>query len=198
MLRFDPLELDAAAQMLPPWKRIAFMAHCCQRTLGEFERFHKETLFGDPAILRGALNAIWAWVKDGTPVGSLEEVLLECEKQAPDTERFTSPYTSAALDAVNSIITTLEATRNPDDAKVSEVASLARDTVDLFVQFALDEEPTHPRYERLITEHVLMQRELRVQSDVLQRLRDVVVQRSEAVAEIRESALAAGGPLDPV
>ena len=49
-----------------------------------------------------------------------------------------------------------------------DVASLSRDTVDLFVQFQEDIDPNDPRLEGMVCGSQLMQNELRIQKESLE------------------------------
>ena len=157
---------------LPDWKRIAFMAACCERMLPNYETFSRETGFGRTDVLRQALDAIWLWAESDTLLKNLPDLIAEADKVAPDTEGSRSSYTSAALDAANSIAITLEAISEATDDRLVEVASLARDTVDLFVQQNGNLDTSSADFEERITSSPLMQTELTAQNQSLQALND--------------------------
>jgi uncharacterized protein YjaG (DUF416 family) len=185
MEAFDEKELEVRLQRLAAWKRIAFMAQVGMRMLPNYERFSAETGFGDASVLRRTLDAAWSWVESGKPPSDLTTLREACEKQAPDTERFRSRYTSAALDAANAAVAILDAIERPDEARPEEVASLARDTIDLFVQELMDLDPNAPNFENAVLRHDLMQRELRRQREDLETLATWLGERSTAGRELR-------------
>ena len=162
------------------------MVFCCERMLPNFKRFIIETGFGDAAVLRRALDAIWMWIENGTPPVALKELKAACEQQAPNTENFSSPYTSAALDAANSVAIALDAIEDDDAEHVVEVASLARDTVDLYVQEQLNLDPSEAEFENKILSSPLMQRELTHQYASLERLADLGGERGVASQKLRQ------------
>jgi hypothetical protein len=162
-----------------------------------YQRFSAETGFGDVSILRNALDTAWTWIESGRLLGNLAELREACEQQAPDTEQFRSLYTSAALDAANVAAIILEALERPDEARPVDVASLARDTVDLFVQERMNLDPNAPGFEEAILRHNLMQSELRRQREDLEALTKWSGDRETAGRELRaKSAGRTLGSLD--
>jgi uncharacterized protein YjaG (DUF416 family) len=132
------------------------MLLCGERMLPNYRRFSSETGFGEPIVLREALDTGWIWIEsDATPsyVAALRDA---CERQAPDTERFHSLYTSAALDAANVAAFVLDALSQPERTRPCEVAQLGRDTVDLFVQEVRNLDPSSPGFEQAIYRDELM------------------------------------------
>ena len=195
MEAFDEKKLEGLLRKLAAWKRIAFMAQVAARMLPNYERFSAETGFGDVAVLKRALDAAWFWVQSGKPPHDLTALREACEKQAPDTEHFRSPYTSAALDAANATAAILDAIEHPAEARLTEVASLARDTVDLFVQELMNMDPNAPNFEEAISRHNLMQRELQRQREDLETLTKWLGERSIASRELRTRSDGTSGSL---
>lgn len=133
-----------------------------------------------------SLGEIWRWVETNELPNGLSDLVRDCDKQAPDTTVLSSIYTSAALDAANSISITLESLKDANEDRAVEVASLARDTVDLFVQQHIDLDPNDPSLERLIVENPLMQVELQVQMNSLELLENWGNERSIVSSAMRQ------------
>ncbi len=182
---FDEERLCKLLKKLAAWKRIAFMAQTGMRMVPNYERFSVETGFGDVSVLKRAFDAAWAWVESEEVPDDLTALREACDQQAPNTEQFQSPYTSAALDAANAAAAILDAIECPDKAQPTEVASLARDTVDLFVQQLMNLDPNTPSFEEAIVRHDLMQRELRRQREDLEALMNWSEDRTTAGHEFR-------------
>ena len=170
MERFDPDSIRRKAAHLSDWQRVAFMAACCERMLPNYETFHLQTGFGNPGVLRRGLDAVWAWIESDAPLEDATELISQVDLLAPSTEEFKSAYTSAALDAANSIAITLEAVGSASEDGVVEVASLARDTVDLFVQQRDDLDSSGADFENRINQSPLMQSELTAQRETMKEL----------------------------
>lgn len=164
------------------------MLLCCERMLPNFERFSDEARFGDAAILRAGLDAVWQWLRDDEIPPNLDDLREAADAQAPIAEDFRSIYTSAALDAANVTAITLEAMRDSEVAKAVEVASLARDTVDIYVQEAWQLDPGDPDFERVILADPLMQAELRRQDEDIETLTLAGKYRAFATAGLRKRA----------
>lgn len=54
---FDALEKELEG--LPPLHRVAFAASCCERLLPNYNAFYFLENWGDPSVLRTALNEVW-------------------------------------------------------------------------------------------------------------------------------------------
>jgi len=185
MEHFDSRKLRSVLRLLPAWKRVAFMASCCERMLPNYLTFSLETGYGDVTHLNRGLAEVWRWIETNQAPCDVDVLIQACEQQGPDTAEFSSIYTSAALDAANSIAATLDALGETTEDQAIEVASLARDTVDLFVQQCNELDPNDSEIERRIAETPLMQSELKMQRRCLDRLLDDSVDRGLIVAEVR-------------
>jgi hypothetical protein len=181
---------------LPRWKRVAFMLSCCERMLPNFARFAEETAFGDIAVLRQALDAAWDLLQDDVIPANLNELTLACGQQAPHTEMFTSPFTSAAGDAANAAATTLEQILGGEPGDAMAVATLATDSVDLYAQECLEIAPDGAQGERKILDTNLMKAEINKQHAALDLLREIEQPRSIVVKKLRQDwSLVAAGSL---
>lgn len=183
---FDETALLLKLDGMSAWKRVAFMASCCERMLPNYAIFHAQTNYGNYIFLRAALDAIWEWVESEKTTENMLAIAIQSEQQAPDTSEFSSPYTSAALDAATAIATTAEAVSDASASKVIEVAALARDTVDIFVQEADDLDPNDPGLDEKIRRSDLMQAELRAQNKSLDKLRSLPNDDKEQRIQLRE------------
>lgn len=183
---FNETSLLLKLEGMPAWKRVAFMAYCCERMLPNYKIFKAQTGYGDNEVLRITLDAIWEWIKAGQTSGDLAALAKACELQAPDTSEFSSPYTSAALDAATAIAATAEAVPDTTASQVIDVASLARDTIDLFVQEIDGLDPNDPGLVEKIQRSDLMQSELRAQRQSLEKLKGLPDGDMKPRAQLRE------------
>lgn len=185
METFDEDRLRQSVARLDPWKRVAFMALCCERMVPNYDRFTADSGFGDSLVLRRGIDAAWYWLESDRVPDDLKSVRERAEQQAPNTEDFSSPFTSAALDAANAVASVLDAVSEPEGADAVEVASLARDTVDLYVQEIENLGPNARGLEETIRRHPLMQAELGRQREDLAYLERWAGSRSDAVRQLR-------------
>lgn len=194
MDRFNERSIRLAAAGLERWKKIAFIALCCERMVPNYRNFVEETGFGNIQILEDALFSTWEWLESEKDIPHLSQLRIQVENQAPNTENFSSVYTSAALDAVNSISLLLDALHS-ETSDVVSVACLARDSVDLFVQELGDLDPNKPGFEEEIQKHELMRAEVFTQSQQLKYLSQWSGARKEAIRYLRRKYLPSIGSL---
>lgn len=185
METFDEDRLRQSLTRLDPWKRVAFMALSCERMVPNYDRFSAGSGFGDPQVLRRGIDAAWSWMESAQVPDDLKSVRAQVEQQAPNTEDFSSPFTSAALDAANAVASLLDAIDELDSADPVEVASLARDTVDLYVQEIENWDPNDRNLEDAIRCHPLMQAELRRQRNDLDYLEHWTGSQRDAARQLR-------------
>jgi len=153
-------------ERLAPWKRLAFMAACCERMIPNYRRFLADDGVGDVAVLRSALDRLWRNVGGGASDSSDLIFVANVEAQAPDPSSFGSVHASAALDAVAAISTALGSSAGMVSAPdAMEIAQLGRDTADLYVQITEGLDPNATSFEAEILMSAPMQRELKVQRE---------------------------------
>ncbi len=203
MEKFDKDQLRQSLAALEPWKRVAFMLLCCARMLPNYERFSAETGFGDAVKLKHAMQKAWSWLEPNSLPEELEGVRTEVESLTPDTEHFSSSLTSAALDAACSVAYALDAIDARSDVAMVdfavEVATLARDTVDLYVQYAENFSISDPALSKAIDIHPLMQRELRHQRIDIAQLANWSGTRRDGIQTFKTTSLdTLRGSLDPI
>lgn len=178
------MEIDdvcARARAMVPWKQVVFMLMCCERMLPNYRAFYRQSKFGSPSVLEHALVTAWDWAMNGTYGENVQEIRMQVEAQAPDTEDHLSLLTSAALDTANCIATVLDAIEEFDSEHTQAVVELARDTVDMWVREKDKIDPRDPHREIRVRSHPLMSRELYEMWRSLnllddQRSRDVLVE----------------------
>lgn len=185
METFDTEKLDSALRSLPDWKRVAFMALCCERMLPNFRKFALEAGVADEQPLVAGLSAIWRWIEDKSLPSDLGILLHACDSQAPVTEEHSSLFTSAALDCANAIAVTLEALAEPTVQRAIEVAGLARDSTDMFAQQTGNLDSVAPGFESMVLASAVVQRELTLQRRCLDYLQKASLDRREAYKSVR-------------
>lgn len=166
---FDPTILKRHLERMPVQKRIAFCAALCERMLPNYSEFSRETRWGSCSRLRAALDVVWD-VALGAEHSSaeLQSLIKECGELAPEPGEFRSPFTSAALDAATAISNALDCCIDGGVEECVENATLARDTIDVFLQNRGEVDIDDPQFERRIATHPLMQRELSRQLEDLE------------------------------
>jgi len=161
-LTFDEDKIVTIATQMSPKGRLAFALICAERMLPNYREFARETGRGGEDVIRRALDYGWDCLLDlAQPnISASEELAKELDFWAPEPGNFSTPLVSAALDAVCSAEYVVEIAYSQDVDAVRSVASLARDTVDMFVQELESMPHRSPSLEEMIRLHPLMQAEL--------------------------------------
>ena len=174
---FDKTYLKAKLKELSREQKILFMLSCCERLYPNYLVFNKKHEWGNPLVLRKALDFAWTVLERGIEENKeeLKKFIKLCDEITPDTEDFDSIFVSQALDSSVAVASLLEYIISDSNDKIIEVASLARDTVDMYVQELEDMAPNDPNLEKMILEHPLMQQELKRQRQDIEMLKNLVV-----------------------
>lgn len=186
---FDPELLAEELEGLSKERRVAFCVACCQRMLQNYEKFSRMENWGRRHVLTTALEEVWSFL-EGNPLAKerIDELARECEGAAPDTEEFSSLYTSSALDAASALVETLRCCEDGDPRHGVIVGGAARDSVDMYVQMRDQLDPGAVTLEETILRDPLMQRELEKQRADLATLKKAPILDRKVLLSLRESS----------
>jgi uncharacterized protein YjaG (DUF416 family) len=160
-LSFDPARLKSRLSRLPQRHALAFGVWQLERMIPNFLEFCIEESYGGVWILRCAVVCGWSVVETGSK-NLLEGLTADmCNEIAPDTELFESKYVSSALDTATAAGNMIDYVKTNDVSLIVDMASLARDSADVFIQLSSDCDPDS--IEDSIITHPLMQKELQYQ-----------------------------------
>ena len=165
-LAFNADDLRTRLGQMRDQQQLAFGAACSERLLPSYLAFVSDTGWGDSAPLREALDMVWTFL-DGQSSSkeSVRQLTTLCEASIPDSDSFSSLYTSLAQDACFSICALLDFLLDSDVGKIVEAATFATDSVDLYVQEIDNMDANGPDLEQQILAHPIMQRELKTQRE---------------------------------
>lgn len=157
---------------LPRANRLAFAAACCERAYPNYEFFSRVAKWGDPSILREALDIVWEAAKEPKSPELLMSLEQKCLSVTPDLDDFATEeldvIAAAAQDAAFMIALLLQLARESDARYARRIATFARDTLDTYVQAREKIAANDPDLEQRISEHPLIARELRAEERDLQ------------------------------
>jgi uncharacterized protein YjaG (DUF416 family) len=126
-------ELPDLLTPLVRWKRVSFLASCCERLYGNYLQFNEDTGWGEPLVLCQGICRLWNNV-GAVDTDNLQNIRNAIEAVTPDTEDFSSAYTSAALDAAAGLLESLAYCVDDELSHCVQVACLCRDSIYMFVQ----------------------------------------------------------------
>lgn len=142
-------------------RRVAFGIMMLERAAAGYFQFQIETGSQGGAQLRAANAEAWSALERGAEQRCRFISVDECAEAAPDSEDYTSPYTSAAIDAVAIACCVLEFLNTSDVSKLVEAAESRRDTVYLFLINEAGIDPAAAGFEEVVERHPLVQAELK-------------------------------------
>lgn len=185
-MTFDDHALMRALMQLSPIAQLVFAISCAERMLPNYLVFYEKHDWGDPNSLKAGLDLAWDYLQRGdVDMVRVEQSRKRVESAEPETEDFNSIYVSPALDAAGAVGLILELVEQGSVEKCVEVATLARDTVDMYVQELEDLDPSDSGLEDEIRQHPLMQQELAQQARALESVRAWMEGRMD-LAEIEQ------------
>ncbi|OUL35327.1 hypothetical protein BV375_02410 [Nostoc sp. 106C] len=180
LYEFDVLEAELT--WLLSAHRLAFAAACCERLLPNYSLVRQEDGWGDPSILRNALNEVWFFIQ-GQPISGeqIRQLLKVCSEVVPHADDVSgSQYDVEAQEAASAICFSLEACLDPTPKNIIKVAKSVMNTIDGYLTAMKDIENPNWWDEKSLEEqkkefalHPLAMREIAKQSEDLQSLKNV-------------------------
>jgi uncharacterized protein YjaG (DUF416 family) len=191
-LHFDEPSLVTRLARLPSKLRVAFAALCAERQLPNYVQFSERSGWGNPGVLKEALESIWQDIQ-GRPLSKaqLETILERCEPLIPTGEEDTKEETAYAEDAATSVAYAIEARLTDDPQKAAWAARRAYTAVDHFIMSQIASMIVTREHQRFILSHPLVQVELRRQQADLKELELASAEKSlwaSVISELRDRA----------
>ncbi|QCW24429.1 DUF416 family protein [Lysobacter enzymogenes] len=166
------------------WKRLAFMASCCEPMLLNFRLYHEASRLGSPDLLRRGLDFAWQTARDDTVDGEADELVKPSRLQAPSRHDEGHSFAQAAIQTCFAISHTLRSLRGPRVLDALDVADASIYAIEL-----------HYRNELFLTKRTRSDREFLRRTEImrlaksLERLSAAPERdRLKAVARLRCSA----------
>ncbi|MGE7137665.1 DUF416 family protein [Luteibacter sp. NPDC031894] len=161
--------------------QLAFGICIFERSLPGYFQFQQETGWHGGAELRAVLAKCWSVLEGGKNTNELcfTTNVEDCARWMPESERFDSPYTSAAIDTANIACCLLEYLDASDFQFILEAAEARRDTIYLYVQNSMPGVLVDESLQRATHEHPLMMEELSFMSGDLDELADLSTKGAE-------------------
>jgi len=169
-IKFDINRLHRELECLPKSYRVAFAASCCERLLPNYLALSRSTYRAGYSTLRKALDRVWASLAgEHLPLLMIQQLKQTCEQTIPDASGFTDYQIAAALDASRAVLETVQCMADGSPRRAAEVASIAKDTVYLYIRCRDDLAYSAEAMERIQVDPLFV-RELQTQRCVLDAL----------------------------
>lgn len=129
-------DIKGKLKSLTTEQQLLFAALTCERLFPNYVYFHKRFDWGDPKVLLDSIEIIYQSLFIKTLFGSdeIQEHAEAVDMVTPHTEDYSEVFVSFALDACTSVYSTLNFMLDQNLDHIADVASYARDTVDMFIQ----------------------------------------------------------------
>jgi hypothetical protein len=167
-----------------------YIASCCERTQANYAAFARETGWGDPILMREAGDILWR-LDESFSDSYLSAFLNRLKNVIPDTEDFSSDFTSAALDSAVSMLEGIEFLIDANPKHATTICGLVRDTIQMAAGPSHDG-PAETGFESIFHAVDLEVEELKRQQADLQTLREVLDLTPQFVAHFRRCAIPNG------
>ncbi len=138
--------LSKQLTFLPQSKQIGFGLDICERLLPDYIGFYNEFNWGNPEILKDSIQYIKDSVSAEVNKEKVNQLLTGLEEVLPDTEDFTDPSGTYALNAGCAVFELLEYLIDPEIDHLLNISSVITDTID----FKLSELETDLNEEELL------------------------------------------------
>lgn len=162
---FNDVELYQNLSGMAFWKQLVFHLLVCQRLIPSFRALSRESGVVGEDLLLDLLKKAWDTLLDGVTKADFSAEATQAESVAPDTEDVESIFASSSLDAAVAVSLLMKAFSNGKTNTIVEAASLARDSIDMYVQELEQMDQNDPNIETKILNHELMQNELKRQRE---------------------------------
>src|SRR5688572_17894980 len=145
---------------------VVFGVLICERLYPNYEAFQQRFDWDKDGVVAESIAVARKCLERNHSIDEevIERLRDELDLVTPDTEDFPGALTSFALDACNSIYSVLKYLTDKDIDLIADVATYARDTVDLYYREISNEEREIDRFVAL---------EKKTQIDILSKLREL-------------------------
>jgi uncharacterized protein len=152
--------------------KVLFAVLICERLYPNYVVFQKINNWGNPDVLQEGIALIRQYLikEDLFESDEINSVIEQVDQITPNTEDFSGITTSFALDACTSVLSTLNFILDKDTEHIADVATYARDTVDMYIQEKGDLDANDPTIETRIEFDSFMIKEKNRQRELLKKL----------------------------
>jgi uncharacterized protein YjaG (DUF416 family) len=123
-------QLSNQLLLLPKHRLTGFGIRICERLLPDYIDFHRQFNWGDPEILKQAIQHGKDSLSNAVDNEKVKQLLIDLEAVLPDTEEFIDPLTNYALNAGCAAFELLEYLIDPEIDHLLNISSTITDTID--------------------------------------------------------------------
>lgn len=182
------IEISRLLKPLSFQKKLIFGALICEKLYPNYEYFSRNNSWGDITILQNAISIIYQNVfrNDLYSESEIQNLIDEVENITPNTENFKGILVSFALDACTSVLSTLNFIIDGETENIIDVATYARDTVDMYIQERDNLDVNDKMLDMKIEQDIFMQREMQRQYVIIKLLLEKIEITDTLLQNFRE------------
>ncbi|RYU93579.1 DUF416 family protein [Emticicia agri] len=152
-------------------QQILFGVLSCEKLLPNYRQFSSAVNWGNIEILEEAIVMIYQYLQDiELNEGELDSIYEKIIEITPNVENFEGDLAAYALDTCSAVADAVEFLLSEDQSYVLNIASIVRDTIDMFIQESEELDIADENADQKIVQHEYMKRETKRQHEILRRL----------------------------
>lgn len=150
-------------------KQAAFAYLTCERLYPNYVYFSENYNFGNPAVLREAIDYIYDNLfEQNIDKNRIQTLIQKVEKNTPDPGEFDTILSSSALDACGTIYDSLDFLVDKQFNHIKSISQMATDTTDMYIRDVNNiDEYNNKNWIQLVNDHPLMKKEVAIQSGII-------------------------------
>lgn len=158
-------------QKLDFTKQLVFAYLTCERLYPNYVYFFDNFHFGDPEILREAIDFLYISIFETRPdKNKIDSLIKKVNKITPDPGEFDTGLASSALDACTAVSDSLDFLIDKEFSRIKDISTFGTDTVDMYIQGLepdLDFNKDRIGFRQRIDNHPLMKKEIAIQTGII-------------------------------
>lgn len=150
-------------------KQLAFAYLTCERLYPNYVYFSKKYEFGNPDILRTAIDFLYSNLFDNkTDKVKINSIIKKVDKNIPEPADYDTILASSALDTCTTICESLDFLIDKDISRLDSISTFSTDTVHMYIDVTdnLDFN-TDKNFQHKIDNHPLMIKEVSIQKGII-------------------------------
>lgn len=154
---------DLGLKQLNDWQLAAFCAAISERLYPNYALFSQVSEFGQPQVLRTALDKIWDRLSNRCGAVNFETQMEKVDAVTPEADDFDIYGVYPALDACVALITTLNQMVEASHQDAWQISQLSLQGIETYLEVIADAELSDEDLVRFISTHPLLEIEQRFQ-----------------------------------
>jgi uncharacterized protein YjaG (DUF416 family) len=174
-------------------KQLIFAYLTCERVFPNYIYFSTNYNFGNPLILREAIDIIYEFIVTKTNIDNkkIDSLLAQIHNNTPHTNDFSAFYATIAMYSGGVIFESLNLLRKTaNDQILADISTMSIDAIDCFIQERDDMDYTDPSFEVKIQNDILMKNEITIQKGIINyliKIKKIEIEDIRVLSDLQKS-----------